>query len=760
MNITGSPAGILSHPAGFCLSDKKKVGPAMKKYKHFTLGGIQQKIFNLVLIMLILVMAVYAVVIFHQMNTFSTLVSDTSEKQKSSIADISERTMDAVIAQSLGTTTRMQAYMADDMFKDTADAVSMLGACAQSLFSTPENFAGRDVKLPDPETDGTASVQLLTEESVDLSDPALTEKLRLLGGLTDMMLAVYANAEVDSLYVALPDGVMLLVDDHASSKLDDHGNVISIPIHERDWYQGAAASDGAYYTDIVSDVFTGHPCIMCALPVRVNGQLAAVVGADLFLNNMEAYVNSSGDNGSFFCIVNRNGHVVFSPRKEGVFQVRSGSEAEDLRALGNADLAAFIEESLNGSTDVRLIEADDTAWYMTGAPIPSVGWSVISLVSKEVTDQPTIIMEKQHDDILAEAKSTVSDELGHSRATILVLLGVVTVLALTAALLLSRRIVKPLEAMTKRVISLGGEDLQFMMEDTYRTGDEIEALAESFATLSARTLQYVDQVRSVTAEKERIGTELSLAKNIQASMLPHIFPAFPERPEFDIYASMDPAKEVGGDFYDYFLVDDDHLCMVIADVSGKGVPAALFMMASKIILQSAAMMGCSPSDILQRANRAICSNNEAEMFVTVWLGILELSTGKLIASNAGHEYPALRMPGGPFEIYKDKHGFVIGGMEDARYRSYEIQLEPGSRLFLYTDGVAEATNADQELFGTDRMIEALNMQPDAAPKQLLKHVRSAVDSFVKDAEQFDDLTMLCVEYKGGNARISGENPSA
>ena len=259
----------------------------------------------------------------------------------------------------------------------------------------------------------------------------------------------------------------------------------------------------------------------------------------------------------------------------------------------------------------------------------------------------------------------------------------------------------------------------------------------------------VQKYEQQQAEATRIGAELSLATNIQAAMLPHIFPAFPMRREFDIYASMDPAKEVGGDFYDYFLIDDDHLGMVIADVSGKGVPGALFMMASKIILQSVAMMGNSPAEILKRTNDAICSNNEAEMFVTVWMGILELSTGRLTAANAGHEFPAFRQPGGVFELYKDKHGFVIGGMEDVKYREYEIRMEPGSKLFVYTDGVVEATSAGKELFGTERMIDALNVDPDASPQEILRNVRASVDGFVKEAEQFDDLTMLCVEYRGG-----------
>ena len=235
---------------------------------------------------------------------------------------------------------------------------------------------------------------------------------------------------------------------------------------------------------------------------------------------------------------------------------------------------------------------------------------------------------------------------------------------------------------------------------------------------------------------------------IQTAMLPSVFPAFPSRPELDIYAVMDPAKEVGGDFYDFFFIDEDHLCLVIADVSGKGIPAALFMMAAKIILANYAKMGVDPAGILRETNRAICANNREEMFVTVWLGILTISTGKLTAANAGHEYPCIRKADGQFELLRDKHGFVIGGMEDVEYTDYELILEPGSKLFLYTDGVAEATDEEDQLFGEERMLEALNEDPEASPEQLLRNVRSAVDGFVKGAEQFDDITMLCVEYKG------------
>ena len=277
---------------------------------------------------------------------------------------------------------------------------------------------------------------------------------------------------------------------------------------------------------------------------------------------------------------------------------------------------------------------------------------------------------------------------------------------------------------------------------------EFETMQTEINRTSLALNEQMDTIREMTAEKERINTEMNLARDIQASMLPHIFPPFPDRKEFEIYASMDPAKEVGGDFYDFFLIDSDHMGLVMADVSGKGVPAALFMMASKIILQSVAMMGRSAGEILTKTNEAICSSNQAGMFITVWTGILEISSGKLTAANAGHEYPVLKRADGDFELFKDKHGFVIGGMEGIRYKEYELQLNPGDKLFLYTDGVPEATDANQELFGTERMIEALNRGKDHSPEQVLQCVRQAVDDFVKDAEQFDDLTMLCLEYKG------------
>ena len=255
---------------------------------------------------------------------------------------------------------------------------------------------------------------------------------------------------------------------------------------------------------------------------------------------------------------------------------------------------------------------------------------------------------------------------------------------------------------------------------------------------------FADRTNSI-AITER---DLALATRIQGDMLPNVFPAFPERDEFDIYASMNPAKEVGGDFYDFFFIDENHLGIVMADVSGKGVPAALFMMISMTLIKNNALSGKSPSKVLEDTNNQICANNKEEMFVTVWFGILDIKNGDLIAANAGHEFPMLKTPNGSFEIYKDQHGFVIGGMKDMKYKEYALKLEPGSTLFLYTDGVPEATNSQNELFGVERTVDALNANPGSNPEELLNAVNDAVWEFVGDASQFDDLTMLCIKFNG------------
>ncbi len=319
-------------------------------------------------------------------------------------------------------------------------------------------------------------------------------------------------------------------------------------------------------------------------------------------------------------------------------------------------------------------------------------------------------------------------------------------------LLMRKMATRPLSMLSKATLGFADRGEGFTQEDVIdlpiRSQDEIGDLYQEIRSMQSRMVEYMQNLTRVTAERERIGAELNIATQIQADMLPRIFPPFPDRHEFEIYATMDPAKEVGGDFYDFFLIDEEHLGLVMADVSGKGVPAALFMVIAKTLIKNRAQMGGGPAETLRYVNDQLCEGNDAELFVTVWFAILDLKTGRGVAANAGHEHPVLRRENGKFELVLYRHSPAVATLAGMKFREHEFEMHPGDTLFVYTDGVPEATNAGNELFGTDRMLDALNREADAAPETLLRNVRKDLDDFVGDAPQFDDITMLGLHYRG------------
>jgi len=269
--------------------------------------------------------------------------------------------------------------------------------------------------------------------------------------------------------------------------------------------------------------------------------------------------------------------------------------------------------------------------------------------------------------------------------------------------------------------------------------------SSEFTSLSDDINQTVSVLKGyIEAAEKRMEHELELANTIQESALPHFF-TFPGY-NFEIYASMDPAKEVGGDFYDFFLIDKNKLCMVIADVSGKGIPAALFMMRSKTAIRSYAEMGEPPSVIFENTNNNLCEGNDAEMFVTAWIGILDLTTGHMVCANAGHEYPAIKKADGEYELVKRKHSVALAVMEGMSFAEYELDLMPGDSIFVYTDGVPEATDENEKQYGTERMINVLNAVKDEPQEGILKTMRQDLFAYMDKVDQFDDITMLGLKY--------------
>ena len=335
--------------------------------------------------------------------------------------------------------------------------------------------------------------------------------------------------------------------------------------------------------------------------------------------------------------------------------------------------------------------------------------------------------------------------------------GIVFLIALVIYQLWQKRFMRQFNSLLDGIIRMGEGDLEpatfvpssigefkTMQKEINRTR---LALNRQMDTIRRMEREQIEQ-ENKKKEQERIARELSMAKQVQESALPKIFPAFPEKTEFSLYASMTPAKEVGGDFYDFFLTDNDHLALVIADVSGKGIPAALFMMVSKTLIKNQLMSGLTPAEAIRSVNLQLSEHNETAMFVTVWAAVIELSTGKGLACNAGHENPGLRRGDGSFELLEYKHNMFVGVSRKAKYADRPFELNPGDSLFVYTDGVPEAKNAAGEMYGTDRLWAVLNQEPDASPERLIDLVGTAVGDFVQDAPQFDDLTMLSFKYCG------------
>ena len=717
----------------------------MRKWLGLTIGGLQQKILNLVLIFMLAMIGVFSAVSFYQSKKLSKTVKEARDEQQQAIETVSQDTMHQVINGTLVKTTALQAYIADDMFADLKSDVMTMQTLAQQLFSHKDTITPHPFSLPDASKNGQPTAQVLHEKGVDYKN---SKYLGVAAHMSESMIAMYkSSGKLSNCFIGLADGTHICIDEQSANKYDKNGTLSDFPVRERPWYISAAEKKQLCFSGIEYDTYTRKLCVTCSAPVIVDGELYGVVGADIFLDAMDDYVKNAANSTGLLCVINNEGQVIFSSDGGSAFKVETAANASDLRKSANTELADFITKSLKERTDLTELTVNEKPYYAAGAPMETVGWTVVTLVDKQATEVPAQQMIDQYDEINRNAQDAFDESSAWSKTTTMIMIALLLILGSASALWVASKIVKPVETMTNDIIDGGKTGKLFEMKDIYKTNDEIEVLAQSFDDLTKKIVQYIKDITQITKEKERIGTELELARKIQADMLPNIYPAFPDRPEFDIYASMRPAKEVGGDFYDFYLIDKDHLGMVIADVSGKGVPAALFMMMSRILIKNYAMMGYSPAQVLEQTNNSICMNNKEDMFVTVWYGVLEISTGKITAANAGHEFPIIKKQGGKYELLQDKHGFVIGGMEGMKYAEYEIQLDSGEMLFLYTDGVPEATDGENKMYGTDRRLEAMNSKEHTDPLELLGSITDNVDQFVGEADRFDDMTMLAVTIK-------------
>ena len=638
----------------------------------------------------------------------------------------SESALTSQMEQNLDTITRNKATLADSELGKFSGYVQNFADYIHGLYTNPAGYVNHEVLPPKEENAGVFVIQrTLRDKAVNVSE--VMEEMNLLGNLEQIWAPVLLSNKgvITVIYIGTESGFLLGYDNQSELSAEG-GKDIYYDYSKSEWYNLAKKTGKTSFTNIYMDGYNRGMMITCTTPFYdASGKFAGAVGMDILISDLyrEIVALELGKDAYAF-LIDGKGNII-SPTDLDKGEARSIHQDEDITPLVASRILA-------GETGISLTE---NRVYYAYAPVKSTGWKFCVRIPENVILAP-----------VRDVNRNVIITMILFVAAFVVILVIVAVVARS----FSDRLTRPILALGRDVqkISNGNLDYRAQIHDN----DEIGDLAENFNEMAASLKEYMHDFGVVVAEKERISSELNIATQIQADMLPKILPPYLGHEKFEIYASMNPAKEVGGDFYDFFLIDDDHLGLVMADVSGKGVPAALFMVIAKTLIKNRAQMGGTPGEILADVNDQLCEGNEADLFVTVWLGILELSTGHVIASNAGHEYPAIRRTSGKYELFKTKQSPAVATMDGIRFRESEFTLEHGDSLYIYTDGVPEATNINDELYGTDRMLDKLNATIGSGAEEVLSAVRKDVFDFTGDAPQFDDVTMLYLKFTGGTAQ--------
>ena len=729
----------------------------MKKTGKRRFGGIGRRIFNVFIVTLVCIFAAFVIINVIQVRSFTKNIGKTGTQQKMAVSWIASNSIENLIQDDLSRACKMEAFVADSIFKRLKNEINTISSLygLSYIYSTLEitdySSANLDDFGPNPALEGEFSLQVLTSPSVNREDPSVISRvLTLITNLTESFsYSIMNNPMVDSVFASTPDGITLILDKHPAEKLDENGEAMRVDPTTRPWFLKAVEEKKSGFTEIEVDTFTGKLGLVCYSPAYdMDGTFMGVVGMDIFLDSLAEGMSIDAYDRRMEFIVNEDGHIIFSPEGDGILAQKYTADAVDLRSSGYNDLSQFMSRAMTGMFVVNTVNVGEDSYCMASSPVPSMGWTLVSAIEVSVMQEPVSDLVTMTEELTDISYSVLEDDITRTQIIVVITLVLGFGVGSVVTLFVAKRITRPIELMTSRISDIDGDHFDFEMSSEFHTKDEIEVLANAFAALSVRTKNYISTITEITTEKERIRAELDVAAHIQADMLPRVFPPYPDRKEFDLYGSMTPAKEVGGDFFDFFFVSEDTLALVIADVSGKGVPAALFMVIAKTLIKTRAMAGGSPSRIMADVNNQLCSGNDSGLFVTAWLALINVKTGKAVSANAGHEHPAIRRSGDVYRLDSYRHSPPLAMMEDIEFFEDEFQMNPGDVLFVYTDGVPEATDSNNELMGTDRMLEALNVNPDAEPEEVLKNVEKGVEAFVKDAEQFDDLTMLCFRYNG------------
>ena len=721
------------------------------KYLKLPEGGLKRKIFNMAVMMVVIAIVCFAILGMILLGAVSRLADETGQNQIAAVKDSSQKSMMSFTEDRLEQIVYLSADQCNGEFWTMRHDFNALAAQVEDVFAHSDKYAELPGDPPDKDNGGEYVLQLMSADEEALKD---RDAMRMAGKLANLGPSMAEIVRDNSDYVmdcliALPNGLTLIMDVMSDRKFSKDGNIYSYDPRTTEWYKGAVEKGEIYYTAAVHSYFYDLSEVMFGVPVYSDGELVAVLEGAIRVDTLQKITSEVeyADDG-FSVLISRDGQIVYSPRASGDLAM-DHMLSKDIRDTKNEELKKLVDQALSSEVGFTELSIDGEEFYASYAPVETVDWTQIMFVSKTTMEKPTESLLEKIDEVNSDTLGGYEKSFVRSCVLTLIIMLLLIFCAGVAALSISERIINPINVMTENVRKISGDNLDFRMEDIYRTGDEIEVLAEAFGELSEKTEGYISKLVDVTAEKEHYQTEIDVAKRIQADMIPSRFPLFPDRREFDLYGLLIPAEEVSGDCYDVFMIDNDHLCLVMVDVAGKGVPASMFMAIVRYCIQGRSRLVLSlPSDILKDINNLLCEHYAVGMVATAWIGILTVSTGEFICASAGHEEPVLVSPRGDCRFAGTEQGRVLALEHGAEYTDTGFTMEKGASLFVYTDGVPMAKNINGDLYGKERMVSVLSEYHGADPKAITEQVLSDVNEFTRTAVKDDDLTMMAITYNG------------
>ena len=641
-----------------------------------------------------------------------------------------------------------QAALSNAMFDKVASEADVIANFVIQQWSNPQQVPARHIYFQSekPDTIYAASVAVLAP---GVKTEEVSADLKLCSSLDNIFIPILQNDyNVTQIYLGTESGIAQLYP-WAS------GLPATFDPREREWYKAAKQTRTSGWSNLMIDAVSGKPMITFFRPIYgTNRQLIGVVGADVTIETInQKIINTQvGKNGYAFLVDSHGGIIAHPGMQLKNTKWDETLEMESLLQTKNPDLFKMVGEMITGNSGVNRMMLEGSEKYIAYAPITRTGWSIAVVMPVSEIVAPIEATKVRIDSATADFSNNINSQINLMQLIFIISTAGILIIVAAAAYLLSRRITRPLVALNRGVKVIGKGNLDHRL--VANTGDEIQDLAEAFNKMAEDLQEYIRDLKETTSAKERIESELRVATEIQSSMLPRLFPPFPDRKEFDLYATMNSAREVAGDFYDFFFVGQNKLYFVIGDVCGKGIPAALFMAISKTLLRTEGLRGFSPEEVLFSVNNTLYPDNEASMFFTGLCAVLDTETGVVTIANGGHNPPVISYGGKPFEYIQLPKGLVVGAMPDTKYESRTYQLKPHDTIFLYTDGVTEAMDPEQKLYSEARLLTFLNGVQGKSVDEIIHGVRADIDVFARGAEQWDDITMLALEYNGPSKKGS------